>query len=939
MDRYDEFKTEMDRLKEIEVLYERACREVDDLKQELESAMARGGFNDGGDTFPDDDLLEGMADKSKGRSGGKKRRQVKSYSLSTAHLLGPWVKKEILTAGAEGEDGVASKLLLVRMLAKSCLKTNADTSISRRMTDFMQVAEKHFQTLSHAGRGLNEAQAEEAMLSVGLRKDYIKRALELETNMSGQLLDRNAFANAIATANAMAAWNKIDLDRKGIVSNASVITFLEECGYSADESEDFVHSADPHQGGKITEERFLEEWRRHAGTTIDVQPALSATTSAQVVALGVSSTKMLRAGGGGSSSITFSRAKPQIGTQTSDAEAAGRNPHDPSVPGGGSTSLQPTPMGRLLEMKDQQIDKLEADYRAVVDQIAQLLMMMKARTDHHENQISEIKTVNVKMKNQLHKLRSPAVSGMITVYGGGDQGSVEPLAPGLQWESVSPLDISETDTEIVNEELAILLQEETQVSREDLIRIGLSNVSHDCYIKSGDVYMKPSMFRQQDVMGLQWHSVYASSLADTHTEILHQEFAEALQQQSRFTREDLHSFGLSNIPPNCFIRAGDPPGSRWKEVGPEKPMKGAEIENEALAAALKEGLEITGEALDKINVPLSHDSYIKVGDTYYQAAGDRYFKPRQVTSVPLAPGLQWHRVGKLDIADSDAEIINDEFAAALQDGARFSRKELDRFKLSGLSHDCYVKVGNEYYKPAIFAQSDTPTNAGSAGGGMGIFPSFSDMYQKGSTFSVQVQQTRTKLGDLVKEFRAGTGGLAAPRSIVWLSKVLHGILGSKMASDAVDMSMNLPMSSYAAFCADWMRNRFGVEALVKKAGLELESSLRMHRKHSLFVDVLADFFDGKHGSAEQRVFLHCYSLVCDLMDRQRQPRDAPHPREISMSDALRIMSLVLPYATDRDRGRIEISIKSVSSLGHSGKLHLHSLSPVSSFTVHMGILT
>jgi hypothetical protein len=481
----------------------------------------------------------------------------------------------------------------------------------------------------------------------------------------------------------------------------------------------------------------------------------------------------------------------------------------------------------------------------------------------------------------------------------------------------------------------MVLQEQTEVSREDLNRIGLTDVPYSCYIKVGDIYLKPAMFLQADVTGLQWHSVDASSLTETDIEFVHEEFAEALQQQARFTWDALNNFGIFDVPHNAYVKAGDPPGSRWKKIGPEKPNRGDEIENRALAKALQEGLELPKEALDKIDVALSHESYIKVGDTYYQAAGDRYFKPLALTGVPLAPGLQWHRVGKSDIADTDTEIVNEEFAAALQCGLRFNRKDLNRFGLSRLSHDCYVKVGNEYFKPAIFSHRPDADGLVDSMRNFARFPTFAEIYQSGSNLSVQVKQTRTKLVDLVQDFRPGSSGPAAPRSIVWLSKILHDLLGSKMASDAVDVSMNLPMSSYAAFCADWMRNRFGVEALVRKACLELESSLRSHRKHSQFVELLADFFDGKYGSAEQRAFLHCYSLVCDLMDRQRQTRDEPHAREIPMADAINILNLVLPYVTDRDRRRIEQTIKSVASLGHAGKLHLHSVSA----SVHASTVT
>ena len=155
--------------------------------------------------------------------------------------------------------------------------------------------------------------------------------------------------------------------------------------------------------------------------------------------------------------------------------------------------------------------------------------------------------------------------------------------------------------------------------------------------------------------------------------------------------------------------------------------------------------------------------------------------------------------------------------------------------------------------------------------------------------------------------------MPVPRSMSWLCKILHSIVTSKMSSDAVDLAMDLPMSSYAAFSADWMRNRFGVEALVRKGCMELEKSLRQHRDQSLFIELMDGFFDGKYGSAEQRAFLHCYSLVGDVMDRLRLTRDSVAPREISLSTALDILKRVLPYASDADQQHMEDTLFTVAT--------------------------
>merc|ERR1712216_25573 len=115
---------------------------------------------------------------------------------------------------------------------------------------------------------------------------------------------------------------------------------------------------------------------------------------------------------------------PQASTQTSDIEAMGRDPRDPSVAGGGAIGLQPTPMGRLLEMKDQEITRAEWNYEAAVDQIAQLLGFIKARTDHQELHVENLRAQIESLRARLHpnmisqgtitpRLEAPQVAGMV----------------------------------------------------------------------------------------------------------------------------------------------------------------------------------------------------------------------------------------------------------------------------------------------------------------------------------------------------------------------------------------------------------------------------------------------------------------------------------------------------------------------------------------------
>jgi hypothetical protein len=73
-----------------------------------------------------------------------------------------------------------------------------------------------------------------------------------------------------------------------------------------------------------------------------------------------------------------------------------------------------------------------------------------------------------------------------------------------------------------------------------------------------------------------------------------------------------------------------PRGLKWKEAGTAKPEMGTEINNEALAAALRERLELSNDDLDTLKLPpLSHNCYIKVDD--------RYLKPGD--GLPLVDNL------------------------------------------------------------------------------------------------------------------------------------------------------------------------------------------------------------------------------------------------------------------------------------------------------------
>ena len=65
------------------------------------------------------------------------------------------------------------------------------------------------------------------------------------------------------------------------------------------------------------------------------------------------------------------------------------------------------------------------------------------------------------------------------------------------------------------------------------------------------------------------------------------------------------------------------------------------------------------------------------------------------------PGLQWQEVGRRK-PERGTVITNLALAAALQRKVVFTKKELLEFGVSNLSFDCYIKVGNNYFKPSAF---------------------------------------------------------------------------------------------------------------------------------------------------------------------------------------------------------------------------------------------
>lgn len=62
-------------------------------------------------------------------------------------------------------------------------------------------------------------------------------------------------------------------------------------------------------------------------------------------------------------------------------------------------------------------------------------------------------------------------------------------------------------------------------------------------------------------------------------------------------------------------------GTKWEEIGTERPATGTEIRNEGLAAALVTKFEFEGDEWDGFKIPnLAVDSFIKVREKYFRPA-------------------------------------------------------------------------------------------------------------------------------------------------------------------------------------------------------------------------------------------------------------------------------------------------------------------------------
>ena len=144
-------------------------------------------------------------------------------------------------------------------------------------------------------------------------------------------------------------------------------------------------------------------------------------------------------------------------------------------------------------------------------------------------------------------------------------------------------------------------------------------------------------------------------------------------------------------------------GLKWREVGSQKPSKGQEVKNQALAGKLEQQqLEFTKEEWDQFKLPtLSYDSYIK--------AGNRYFKPAAEEGKEATkhlPTLYVIEVGKMSIGANIADI------SQFEGEEEFVYPMLTRLELSKepeLSPD--GKVSTIYLKLTVNQRSTTVEDA------------------------------------------------------------------------------------------------------------------------------------------------------------------------------------------------------------------------------------
>jgi len=189
-------------------------------------------------------------------------------------------------------------------------------------------------------------------------------------------------------------------------------------------------------------------------------------------------------------------------------------------------------------------------------------------------------------------------------------------ARGLKWNQLDyqkPL----TGTEIQNEALALALLEKVDFTQEEWDKFNVSDLLYNSYIKADACYFTPAS-HELCVIHVQYSGLQPeSSQVERATVRMTQSIeVRAHQDKCRPCHVCIASLGL-----------------HWKKTGAgfknRKPETGAKIDNMALAEALQQRLGSTQEKsfdftraeVDLFKIPdLAHDSYIKVGENFFQTS-------------------------------------------------------------------------------------------------------------------------------------------------------------------------------------------------------------------------------------------------------------------------------------------------------------------------------
>lgn len=251
-----------------------------------------------------------------------------------------------------------------------------------------------------------------------------------------------------------------------------------------------------------------------------------------------------------------------------------------------------------------------------------------------------------------------------------------------RWTEVGSLRPT-TGQEIKNKpKLAAKVQERLEFSQEEWEKLGMKSLKQGDYIKAGNSYFTPPLFRElnekklatllkKPPSGLRWRRAGGSPPAKGRN-LENPKLAEALTK---------------------------PTGLKWEEfvIGSEEQQKGNEIHCEALAKAL----EATKAKNDSQKV-FSEKEFksFQVSEltlTSYILVGDSYFKPAVILQTEFTQ-KEWEDFGITeDLRPNHYVRSGDTYFTPAE--TQISLKEWDELSMSDLHSDDFIKVGDVYFRP------------------------------------------------------------------------------------------------------------------------------------------------------------------------------------------------------------------------------------------------